>query len=123
MNDGVILRKGAVKVEPGEMNIIPSSMSGKVALVRSTDKVVETLCSLSHGTGRAMSRSDCKKVYGEYNFTDLRKRILVPDRVSDESLRTDIPDAYRGFEECLNLLEEFIDVEDIYDLVGYIGHL
>ncbi|MEZ4633043.1 MAG: RtcB family protein [Deinococcales bacterium] len=88
---GIIIRKGSVKVSPGDINIIPSHMSGDVVLVKATEKVQESLYSLSHGTGRAMSRADCKPLAENYDFASLRKRILIPDSIADASLRTDGP--------------------------------
>ena len=45
LDDGVIIRKGAVRTDPGDLNIIPSNLNGLVALVRATDMVTDTLCS------------------------------------------------------------------------------
>jgi len=46
--------------------MIPSHMAGDAALVRATDRVADTLVSLSHGTGRAMSRAASKDAAGGY---------------------------------------------------------
>src|SRR5690606_35808756 len=40
---GAIIRKGSVRVGPGDLVVIPSHMSGDVALVRATARVGETL--------------------------------------------------------------------------------
>lgn len=120
---GAIIRKGAVRVEPGGLNVIPSSMAGDVVLVRGTDRVGASLRSLSHGTGRTMSRSDCKPLAEEYDFAKLRERILVPSRVRDASLRTDGPYAYRDLDECLGLLAGYTEEVERYAVVAYMGHL
>ena len=44
-DDGAIIRKGAVRAEPGALAIIPSHMAGDVALVRATTRVEEALYS------------------------------------------------------------------------------
>lgn len=124
LSDGsVVIRKGAVRVRPAELNIIPSHMSGDVALVRATTRVQETLNSLSHGTGRTMPRSESKEIAANFDFGDLRRRILIPNRISDSSLRTDGPYAYRDLDSCLELLEGFANVEARFAVAGYIGHL
>ncbi len=120
---GAVIRKGAVHVRPGELNVIPSHMTGDVALVRGTDKVENSLCSLSHGTGRAMSRSECKPLAESFDFAQMRKKILIPERIQDASLRTDGPFAYRDLEACLTLLAGYVEEVERYSVIGYMGHL
>jgi RNA-splicing ligase RtcB len=123
-DDGsVIIRKGSVRLHPGELSILPSHMSGDVVLVRATDRIGETLNSMSHGTGRKMSRSDCKPLADAYNYADLRKAVLIPDGIDDSSLRTDGPFAYRDLDECLALIDGFVVVVQRFAVVGYMGHL
>ncbi len=120
---GSIIRKGAVRVEPGQLNIIPSHMSGDVALVMATEMVRDSLLSLSHGTGRSMSRADCKTLAAEYDFAALRERVLIPSQVKDASLRTDGPFAYRNLDACLALLQGYVEEVERFSVVGYMGHL
>lgn len=75
---GTVIRKGAVRVEPDDLNIIPSHMTGDIALVRATARVDQALFSLSHGTGRTMSRSDSKTATTRLDFSALRQKILLP---------------------------------------------
>ena len=120
---GVIIRKGSVRVAPGDLNIIPSHMAGDVVLVRATDRVAESLNSLSHGTGRAMSRSACKPLAATYDFAQLRQQLLIPTGIQDASLRTDGPFAYRDLETCLALLDGFAEEVERFAVMGYMGHL
>jgi hypothetical protein len=123
-DDGsVIIRKGSVRLYPGELSILPSHMSGDVVLVRATDRIGETLNSMSHGTGRTMSRSDCKPFADAYNYSDLRNAVLIPDGIENSSLRTDGPFAYRDLDECLALIDGFVVVVQRFAVVGYMGHL
>jgi RNA-splicing ligase RtcB len=92
-------------------------------VIRAKDKVTNILNSMSHGTGRAMSRSDCKPLADAYDFVSLRKAILIPDGVENASLRTDGPFAYRDLDECLALIEEHVEVVMRFGVVGYMGHL
>src|SRR6266516_3118515 len=47
--------------------------------------------SVSHGTGRKMSRGDCKPLADGFNFAALRKSVLLPSGVEDASLRNRRP--------------------------------
>ena len=122
-NGGVIIRKGSVRLLPGAVSVLPSHMSGDVVLIRAKEKVAEILSSMSHGTGRAMSRSDCKPLADAYDFDRLRRSILIPTGVEDASLRTDGPFAYRDMDECLSLIQDYIDVTTRFGVIGYMGHL
>lgn len=119
----VIIRKGAVKATPGCLNVVPSHMSGDVALVRATDKVSEVLYSLNHGTGRTMARSGAKQFAGQYDFAALRQRVLMPAGLDDSSLRTEGPYAYRELDVCLALLDGYVELVDRFAVIGYLGHL
>jgi RNA-splicing ligase RtcB len=124
LGDGsVIIRKGSVRLMPGELSVLPSHMSGDVVLVRATEKVGTILNSMSHGTGRKMSRSECKPLADSYDFSRLRKEILLPQGIDDSSLRTDGPFAYRDLDECLALISEYVEVEARFGVIGYMGHL
>lgn len=120
---GVIIRKGAVHARPGDLNILPSHLGGDVALVRATDRVAETLYSLSHGTGRSAARGDAKALAAGYDFASLRRRVLLPDGIADSSLRTEGPFAYRDLDRCLELLAGFVTVAERFAVIGYMGHL
>jgi RNA-splicing ligase RtcB len=124
LDDGrVIIRKGSVRLLPGALSVLPSHMSGDVVLVRAKKKVVEILNSMSHGTGRAMSRSDCKPLADAYDFAGLRRSILIPSGVEDASLRTDGAFAYRDVDECIALIQDYVDTVVRFGVVAYMGHL
>jgi RNA-splicing ligase RtcB len=120
---GAIIRKGAAHVMPGQLNIIPAHIVDYVALVRATDRVKETLFSLSHGTGRAMPTSEAKQLARTYDFEQLRSEVLIPDVVSDASLRGEGPFAYRDLDDCLNKISSYIEVVERFKVVAYMGHL
>ena len=124
MLDGgaVIIRKGSVRVTPGDLSL-PSHMSGDVVLVRATERVDEILNSISHGTGRKMSRSDCKPLADQFDFAAQRRQILIPTGVQNSSLRTDSPYAYRDLDECLALLDGYVEPITQFAVIGYMGHL
>jgi RNA-splicing ligase RtcB len=120
---GAIIRKGSVRLQPDDLSVIPSHLSGDVVLVRATEKVAGVLHSLSHGTGRKMSRGDCKPLAADFDFAALRRSILLPTGLSDASLRTEGPYAYRDLEDCLALIDGYVQEVARYSVVGYMGHL
>lgn len=124
LDDGsAVIRKGSVRVMPGDLSILPSHMSGDVLLVRATDRVTSTLNSISHGTGRTMSRGDCKHLADSFCFQGLRRKVLIPSGIDDASLRTDGPYAYRDLDECLALMKDYVEPVARYGVIGYMGHL
>lgn len=120
---GAIIRKGSVHLKPGALSVIPSHMSGDAVLVRATDRVQESLFSMSHGTGRTMSRGDCKPLADKFDFAGLRTRVMIPSGVEDASLRTDGPFAYRDLDECLMLIDGYVEEVSRFSVIGYMGHL
>jgi len=122
-NGSVIIRKGSVRIRPGELSVIPSHMTGDAVLVRATARVRDILSSMSHGTGRRMSRSDCKPLADHFDFQKMRRQVLIPTGVENASLRTDGPYAYRELDECLALISEYVEEIQRFALVGYMGHL
>jgi RNA-splicing ligase RtcB len=120
---GAIIRKGSVRVRPGSTLVIPSHISGDVVVARATERVAESLYSLSHGTGRKMSRADCKPLADNFDFEALRRAVMIPSGVQDASLRTEGPYAYRDLDECLALLEGYLTEENRLAVIAYMGHL
>lgn len=120
---GAIIRKGSVHLRAGDLSVIPSHMTGDVALVRATRAVDGVLNSLSHGTGRRMSRSECKPLADAFDFEALRRAVLLPAGLHDASLRTEGPYAYRDLDECLGLIGGYVEAVSRFAVVGYMGHL
>jgi hypothetical protein len=77
----------------------------------------------NEGWFRAMSRSDCKPLADAYDFAGLRRSLLISSGVEDASLRTDGPFAYRDLDECMALIQDYVDVDVRFGVVGYMGHL
>jgi release factor H-coupled RctB family protein len=120
---GAIIRKGSVRLREGDISIIPSHMAGDAVLVRATSSVTGALDSMSHGTGRKMARGDCKPLAADFDFSALRRTILIPEGVEDGSLRTEGPYAYRDLDECLALLDGYVEEVARFAVVAYMGHL
>jgi RNA-splicing ligase RtcB len=120
---GAIIRKGSAKVTPGDLNVVPAHIRDDVALMRATDKVEDTLSSLSHGTGRALPTSESKELSPHFDFDALREEVLIPDLISNRSLRGEAPYAYRDLDPCLKQLDDYAEVVECFEVIGYIGHL
>lgn len=120
---GAIIRKGAVQLLPGELTVIPSHFLGDAVLVRATSKIEEILHSMSHGTGRALPRGESKTAAAGIDFDAVRRRVMIPTSVSDASLRSDGPHAYRDLDACLPLIDEFVEEIERYSPIAYLGHL
>jgi RNA-splicing ligase RtcB len=121
--EGVIIRKGSVRIEPGDLAVIPSHMSGDALLVRATDRIREVLCSMSHGTGRTMSRGDAKLAAADFDFDKLRQEVLMPSFMSNASLTTEGPFAYRNIDDCMSLIAGYVEEVQRFSVVAYAGHL
>jgi RNA-splicing ligase RtcB len=119
----VLIRKGSVRLLPGQQTVLPSHMAGDVVLLRATDQIQTTLSSMSHGTGRKLPRGESKIPAAEFDFEALRKRILFPEGLADASLRTEGPYAYRDLDDCLALISDLVVVESRFIVVAYMGHL
>ena len=118
-----IIRKGSIRVLPGDLMVLPSHMTGDVLLARATESVDSIFNSLSHGTGRAMSRGECKVASKDFDYAALRAKIMIPDYIEDASLRTEGPLAYRDLDECLDLISEYIEEVSRFRVAAYLGHL
>ena len=121
--DGVLIRKGAQRVMPGELAVIPSNLMDDIVVVRATPQVSKTLNCLPHGTGRTMSRSDAKRVAEAYDFGELRRRVYIPPQIADASLRTEAPSCYRNLDEGLALMAGYVEEVERFVPVAYIGQL
>jgi len=122
-DDSVIIRKGAVKLDKGGICVIPSNMTGDVVLVKGKEAIDQTLYSMSHGTGRKMSRSECKPLADNFDFSKMREKIIIADGIEDASLRTEGPFAYRELDDCLGLLTNYVEEIERFSVIGYMGHL
>lgn len=121
--DGVIIRKGAVRVMPGEQTVVPSNMNGDVVLISATEGVKDTCNSLCHGTGRVMSRGDAKEFAAAFDYAALRESIYIPAMIADENIKTDAPFCYRDLDSCLALIDNLITIEKRFSVFAYLGQM
>lgn len=104
-NKSYVHRKGATPAQIGTVGIIPSSMATKAYIVIGKGNT-ESLCSASHGSGRAMSRSQALKSIKKED----RDNMLIHNRVEllgaglDES-----PQAYKDIESVMGFQSDLVD--------------
>lgn len=122
-DDGVIIRKGAVRVEAGEQTIVPSNMNGDVVLITATKEVENTYNSLCHGTGRVMSRGEAKAFAAIFDYDALREKIYIPEMIANDNIKTDAPFCYRDLDSCLGLINNLIQVDKRYSVFAYLGQM
>lgn len=122
-DNGVIIRKGAIRINPNELTVIPSNLDGDVVLAKATSKVLDTLNSINHGTGRIMSRSEAKIHSDTYDYNALRERIYIPDRIKNASIKTEAPFCYRDLDACLFLIADLITIEKRFSPFAYLGQI
>ncbi len=123
LDDGVLIRKGSQRVEPGQLALIPSNLLDDMVIVRATDRVKELMFCLPHGTGRTMSRSDAKRATEQFDFDALRRTVYIPEQITSASLRTEAPICYRRLDDGLALVSEYVSVVERFVPVAYIGQL
>ncbi len=123
IDDYVIIRKGASKLLPNELTVIPSNMIGDIVTVRGKKEVQGVYNSMCHGTGRTMSRSEAKLFSKDYDYSELRERIYIPKEIKNESIKTDAPFCYRNLDDCLTLVDDLIEVEQRFKPIAYLGQI
>ena len=104
--DVFVTRKGAVRAGKGELGIIPGSMGAKSFIVRGKGNH-ESLCSCSHGAGRAMSRGEAKR-----RFT-IEDHIAATQGVEcrkDADVIDETPAAYKAIDAVMAAQDDLIEI-------------
>ena len=106
--NNIIYRKGAVKLMPGEVGIIPSSMNGEAVLVRGKNKISELENSMCHGTGRKVSRSVAREK--QFYLENSTSGVYIPYFISPENIATELPQCYNNIKDILPIIKDYVDV-------------
>lgn len=116
----VVHRKGATRAFPkfhpalpdvykstGQPILLPGDMGTMSFILVGTNKTLtETFGSSAHGAGRILSRKKAKKATSGRNiFQELRKKGILLKAASGETVREEVPDAYKDVEEVANIME------------------
>lgn len=113
-------RKGAVKMHPGEIGVLSSSMAGEAYLIRAKDSISDLSYSMSHATGRKISRSEAKKE--RFFLNKLPNDVYIPYFISPETLNTEFPQCYRTIDEVAKSLDKYVDFIDCLNPKATIMH-
>lgn len=104
-----VTRKGAVRITPTELGIIPGSMGAKSFIVRGIDgkAAAEALCSCSHGAGRAMSRNEAKK---RFTLADHAAATEGVECRKDEGVLDETPGAYKDIDAVMAAQADHVEI-------------
>jgi tRNA-splicing ligase RtcB len=96
----MVTRKGAVKVTPETLGIIPGSMSAKSFIVRGKagEAAMQALNSCSHGAGRAMSRGEAKR---RFTLADHAAAVAGVECRIDADVIDETPMAYKDIDAVM----------------------
>jgi tRNA-splicing ligase RtcB len=97
-------RKGAISARSGELGVVPGSMGTPTFHVEGRG-CERSLCSSSHGAGRAMSRSQARRRIG---VTELHRQLrgVWFDHRRGEALRDEAPGAYKDIGRVMRAQSE-----------------
>lgn len=101
-----VTRKGAVRAGVDELGIIPGSMGTRSYIVRGKGNR-ESFCSCSHGAGRAMSRTEAKRVF---SVEDHRKATEGIECRKDEGVLDETPGAYKDIDAVMAAQADLVEV-------------
>lgn len=102
-----IHRKGATHAEKGMMGVIPGNMRDGSFIVEGLGNP-DSLCSSSHGAGRALGRREAKKKLAMEDFKESMEGITakVKNSTLDES-----PLAYKNIFEIMEIQKGLVDIK------------
>ncbi len=101
-----VTRKGAVRAQAGDLGIIPGSMGTGSFIVRGKGSA-DSLCSCSHGAGRALSRGAAKQkiTLGDHKAATEGIECRKDSGVLDES-----PAAYKDISAVIGAQSDLVEV-------------
>ena len=113
----MVTRKGAVRVESGQLGIIPGSMGARTYIVEGLGNR-ESFCTCSHGAGRAMGRKAAERAFTVEQHAAATVGIEC-DKTADTLDET--PAAYKSIEavmaaqadivKTVHILKQFLNVK------------
>ncbi len=104
----VVYRKGSVRLMPGELGVISSSMEGDALVVTPRTLLKDLEWTINHSTGRKMSRNEAsgKEFYLENTGSD----VYLPYWMSREHITTELPQCYHTLGDVMPLISDYFDV-------------
>lgn len=120
-NEKVIYRKGTIKAKAEEINVLLASLGREVFLYTVVEKNMPPFSSMPHGTGRIGPLSDIKATIEKAR--ELRRKVYVPETISDSSLRSEHPDCYHDFQHVLKELHQYMVGLGHLKIKAYVGKI
>lgn len=120
-DEHAIYRKGAIKTKHRKIHPLPANLGEKIWFYTVTQDNMPPHNSMPHGTGRAGPTSKLKVAPEE--AAKLRKRIYIPEGISDSSLRPEHPSCYNNLENTMDRLREYTHSIGECTIRSYVGHV
>ncbi len=99
-------RKGAASAKGDEPGVIPGSMATDTYHVIGRG-CAESLCSSSHGAGRAMSRQEARHAVSQRDLMRQLRDVRFDQKLA-ENLREEAPDAYKDIRKVMRAQRELV---------------
>lgn len=112
----LVHRKGATPAFEGQFGVIPGSMGTSSYIVQGKSNPA-SLCTVSHGAGRAMSRSQAKKKFRE---TDTRSYLTERGIWFNHIALDEDPRCYKDINKVIAAQDDLVDVVVKLDPLGVI---
>ena len=103
----IVHRKGAMPAHLGELGLIPGSMASPGYLVSGLAHA-DSLCSASHGAGRAMSRQEARNTFSRHA---LRKYLAERNVTLIGGSTEEAPLAYKDIDHVMASQQELVRIE------------
>lgn len=127
-SEGIIYRKGVVKVQPMKVYILPESIGAMVLFYTVSSEAPFQLppySSMPHATGRAGPRGEMKVSLEEVREMRKEKWIpYIPQGISDSALRSEHPSCFNDYEKIFRKLEmenNFFTSVGQCQILSYVG--
>ena len=104
--DVLVTRKGAVRAGRGDLGIIPGSMGARSYIVRGRGNP-ESFHSCSHGAGRAMSRTQARKVFSVEDHVAATEGVECR---KDDAVIDETPGAYKPIDAVMEAQRDLVDI-------------
>ncbi|HKD67757.1 MAG TPA: RtcB family protein [Candidatus Binataceae bacterium] len=101
-----VTRKGAVRAGAGDLGIIPGSMGARSYIVRGQGNP-DSFMSCSHGSGRAMSRSEARR---RFTLTDHEAATAGIECRKDADVIDETPAAYKPIDAVMAAQKDLVEV-------------
>ena len=117
----IIYRKGAIKVVPDKLFLLPLSLGRNSLVYIVSQKVSEIYNSMPHGTGRKGPLSQLKA--SEAELVELREKVYVPGIIPNSSLKSEHPVCYNDGSKIYEILGKYMAAVGDIQIKAYIGKI